>query len=142
MTRVATSDVTHVTTGHQSEGSAGTVAAMSAIDVVRPGGVLADGQATRAQPVRVVIDAIGVSATVASVGLERDGTLSPPSDPATVGWHSGSRIPGNRGPAVMVGHLDSDHGPAVFADLDDLALGDVIDVEGDDGRIVSFAVSR
>ncbi|HEU0212709.1 MAG TPA: sortase, partial [Jiangellaceae bacterium] len=53
----------------------------------------------------------------------------------------GSRIPGNRGPAVMVGHLDSDHGTAVFADLDDLALGDVIDVEGDDGRIVSFAVS-
>lgn len=117
------------------------VAAISAIDVVRPDAALADGEATRAQPVRVVIDAIGVSAAVAAVGLERDGTLSPPSDPATVGWHSGSRIPGDRGPAVMVGHLDSVHGPAVFADLDDLGPGDVIDVEGVNGGTVSFAVS-
>ena len=41
----------------------------------------------------------------------------------------------------MVGHVDSADGPAVFTDLDDLAVGDVIDVESSDGGIVSFAVS-
>ena len=48
---------------------------------------------------------------------------------------------GDRGPAVMVGHVDSLNGPAVFIGLDNLRLGDVIDVEGGDGTIVSFAVS-
>jgi hypothetical protein len=127
--------------GDRSRGPA-TVAAVNAVgDIARPGAVLADGAPTRAEPVRVVIDAIGVSAAVAAVGLEPDGTLSPLGDPSTVGWHSGSRIPGDRGPAVMVGHVDSADGPAVFTDLDDLAVGDVIDVERGDGGIVSFAVS-
>jgi hypothetical protein len=127
--------------GDRSRGPA-TVAAVSATgDVVRPGALFAERAAIRADPVRVVIDAIGVSAAVAAVGLEPDGTLSPPRDPSTVGWHSGSRIPGDRGPAVMVGHVDSAHGPAVFTGLDNLEVGDVIDVESGDGGIVSFAVS-
>ncbi|MGH8838968.1 MAG: class F sortase [Jiangellaceae bacterium] len=127
--------------GNRASGPA-TVAAVSATgDVVRPGALFAERAAIRAEPVRVVIDAIGVSAAVAAVGLEPDGTLSPPRDPSMVGWHSGSRIPGDRGPAVMVGHVDSADGPAVFTNLDDLEVGDVIDVENGDGGIVSFAVS-
>jgi len=127
--------------GNRASGPA-TVAAVSATGhVVRPGALFAERAAIRAEPVRVVIDAIGVSAAVAAVGLEPDGTLSPPRDPSTVGWHSGSRIPGDRGPAVMVGHVDSADGPAVFTNLDDLEVGDVIDVESGDGGIVSFAVS-
>ena len=122
-------------------GAAATVAAMSATDAVRPDAASADGEAVRAEPVQVVIDAIGVSAAVVAVALEPDGALSPPSDPSIVGWHSGSPIPGDRGPAVMVGHVDSADGPAVFADLDDLEPGDEIDVENGDGYIASFAVS-
>ena len=122
-------------------GGPATVAAMSATDVVRSDAPFADGEAVRAEPVRVVIDAIGVSAAVAAITLEPDGGLSPPSDPSIVGWHSGSRIPGDRGPAVMVGHVDSADGPAVFAHLDDLEPGDEIDVENGDGYVASFAVS-
>jgi Sortase domain len=110
-------------------------------EVVRPDARQADGTPTGAEPVRVVIDDIGISAAVAAVALEPDGTLPPPSDPSTVGWHTGSRIPGDRGPAVMVGHVDSADGPAVFAGLDNLDVGDVIDIESGDGGIVSFEVS-
>ncbi|MGH8825236.1 MAG: class F sortase, partial [Jiangellaceae bacterium] len=109
--------------------------------VARPGAVSADTVPTWAEPVRIVIETIGVSAAVEAVGLEPDGSLSPPRDPSTVGWHSGSRIPGDRGPAVLVGHLDSADGPAVFIALDDLGAGDVIAVEGGDGTIVSFEVT-
>jgi Sortase domain len=127
--------------GYRAGGPAAVVTGSASGDVSRPGALSTDRAASRAGPERVVIDAIGVSAVVAAVGLEPDGTLSPPSDPSTVGWHSGSRIPGDRGPAVMVGHVDSADGPAVFAGLDDLEVGDVIDVEGGDGGIVSFQVS-
>jgi len=127
--------------GYRAGGPAAVAAGGASGEVVRPGALSPDRAPSRAEPERVVIDAIGVSAVVAAVGLEPDGTLSPPSDPSTVGWHSGSRIPGDRGPAVMVGHVDSADGPAVFAGLDDLEVGDVIDVEGGDGGIVSFEVS-
>jgi hypothetical protein len=127
--------------GYRTGGPAAVAAGGASGVVVRPDARQADGAPTGAEPVRVVIDVIGISAAIAAVGLEPDGTLSPPSDPSTVGWHSGSRIPGDRGPAVMVGHVDSAHGPAVFAGLDDLEVGDVIDVEGGDGGIVSFQVS-
>lgn len=109
--------------------------------MVRPAVVPVETAPTRAVPVRIAIDAIGVSAAVGAVGLDPDGTLSLPGDPSAVGWHSGSSVPGDRGPAVMVGHVDSVNGPAVFIGLDDLEPGDVIDVEGGDGTIVSFAVS-
>jgi len=108
---------------------------------VRPAVVPVDAAPTRAVPVRIAIDVIGVSAAVGAVGLDPDGTLALPGDPSAVGWYSGSSVPGDRGPAVMVGHVDSVNGPAVFIGLDNLQLGDVIDVEGGDGTIVSFAVS-
>jgi hypothetical protein len=127
--------------GDRARGSATDAAASAIGDVGRPDARPAEGAPTRAEPVAVVIDAIEVSAAVAAIGLEPDGTLSPPRDPSTVGWHSGSRIPGDRGPAVMVGHVDSADGPAVFTGLDNLEVGDVIDVESGDGGIVSFAVS-
>lgn len=118
------------------------VAALRALpDIDRPGAAPVDPAAIRAEPARVVIDAIGVSAPVAPVGLESDGSLSLPPDPSTVGWHSGSSIPGEPGPAVLVGHVDSGDGPAVFAGLASLRVGDVIHVEDGDGTIVSFEVS-
>jgi hypothetical protein len=123
-------------------GDPGPVAAISALrDIGRPGAAAGPTAASRAEPARIVIDAIGVSASIASVGLQADGSLSPPPDPSTVGWHTGSSIPGTPGPAVMVGHVDSVNGPAVFIGLDSLRVGDVIHVEDAAGTVVSFEVS-
>ena len=49
-------------------------------------------------------------------------------------------MPGQLGPAVIAGHVDSRTGPAVFYRLRDLRPGDQIRVVRADGRVVRFEV--
>ena len=90
---------------------------------------------------RLVIDAIDVAANVETVGLAGDGTVSTPTNVANVGWYSGSSRPGDTGPAVIVGHVDSVDGPAVFGRLAELEVGDIVTVENGGEAALSFAVS-
>jgi LPXTG-site transpeptidase (sortase) family protein len=92
-------------------------------------------------PRLLVVDTIGISADVEKIGLTADGALSTPTDVANVGWYSGSSRPGDKGPAVIVGHVDSGDGPAVFARLAELEVGDVVTVENGGEAALSFAVS-
>lgn len=95
----------------------------------------------RVGPGRILIEAVGVSADIESIGLAADGTLALPSDTDTVGWFAGSSQPGDIGPAVMVGHVDSLDGLAVFGRLAGLEVGDRVTVDNADGITVSFVVS-
>src|SRR5438874_1410397 len=72
----------------------------------------------------VQIPAIGVDAKVNDLGLNSDGTLQVPADFSVAGWYSLGPKPGDVGPAVIVGHVDSRNGPAVFYRLSDLAAGE------------------
>ena len=96
--------------------------------------------ARAAPPVRIRIPAIGVSAAVVRLGLERDGTLEVPRDFGVAGWFTGGPAPGETGPAVIAGHIDSRRGPAVFYRLRALRPGDRVAVERADGSTVEFAV--
>jgi hypothetical protein len=49
-------------------------------------------------------------------------------------------MPGQLGPAVIAGHVDSRTGPTVFYRLRDLRPGDRIRVVRADGRVVRFEV--
>jgi sortase (surface protein transpeptidase) len=93
-----------------------------------------------APPVRIRIPAIGVSAAVVRLGLNRDGTLQVPADFGVTGWFTGGPAPGETGPAVIAGHIDSRRGPAVFYRLHALRPGDRVAVERADGTTVQFAV--
>jgi sortase (surface protein transpeptidase) len=93
-----------------------------------------------APPVRIRIPAIGVSAAVVRLGLNRDGTLQVPADFGVTGWFTGGPAPGETGPAVIAGHIDSRRGPAVFYRLHALRPGDRVAVERADGTTVEFAV--
>jgi sortase (surface protein transpeptidase) len=93
-----------------------------------------------APPVRIRIPAIGVSAAVVRLGLNRDGTLQVPADFGVTGWFTGGPAPGETGPAVIAGHIDSRRGPAVFYRLHALRPGDRVAVERTDGTTVEFAV--
>jgi hypothetical protein len=53
-----------------------------------------------------------------------------------------SGTPGERGPAVIAGHVDSKRGPAVFFRLPDLGRGDRIFVDRADGTTAVFAAQR
>jgi LPXTG-site transpeptidase (sortase) family protein len=95
-----------------------------------------------ATPVTVAIPSIGVIAPVTRLGLEGDGTLEVPESFTETGWWSGGVKPGQSGPAVIVGHVDSDTGPAVFANLDEVERGDVVQVSRADGSSVDFEITR
>jgi LPXTG-site transpeptidase (sortase) family protein len=93
-------------------------------------------------PVRVDIPRIDVHSRLLSLGLEHDGTLSVPSlaQAQLAGWYDKGPTPGEAGPAVIVGHVDTKKGPAVFYRLGRLKPGDMVDVTRKDGKVAAFAV--
>jgi sortase (surface protein transpeptidase) len=94
------------------------------------------------RPVRVRIPAIGVDAPLVSLGLDSRGALMVPRGFREAGWWTGGARPGERGPAVIAGHVDSKTGPAVFFGLARLRAGDSVIVGRRDGSRVRFIVRR
>jgi sortase (surface protein transpeptidase) len=95
-----------------------------------------------AAPARIEIPSIGVRSELDRLDLQANGTIAPPPKWQTAGWYRRGAKPGQRGPAVILGHVDSNTGPAVFHRLRELAIGDVIRIISEDGAIVRFAVQR
>ena len=93
-------------------------------------------------PVRISIPAIGVRAPVRPVGLADDGTVATPplSHRNETGWYDRGPTPGQDGPAIIVGHLDTKDGPAVFHRLASLRPGQVVQVTRRDHKVVVFTV--
>lgn len=96
-------------------------------------------------PVRLAIPAIGVDTAVTPVGLNADGTVEVPplrSD-APAGWYRYLPSPGEVGPAVLLGHVDTARdGPAVFYRLQELRPGDAVSVRRADGSTATFTVTQ
>jgi sortase (surface protein transpeptidase) len=95
-----------------------------------------------ALPVRLQIPAIAVSTPLVRLGRLPDGSLEVPKDWDTAGWYDGGPRPGQPGPAVILGHVDSKTGPAVFYRLRALRPGDIVRVGLADGRELAFRVQR
>ncbi|MFF5172034.1 class F sortase [Micromonospora sp. NPDC000089] len=93
-----------------------------------------------AVPTRIRVPRIGVDSTLERLGLDAAGALVPPAVFAEAGWYGGGPTPGEPGPAVIAGHLDSRRGPAVFAHLAELRRGDRVEVQVA-GRWVGFRVT-
>jgi len=96
-------------------------------------------------PIRLDIAAIGVTSDLLQLGLNPDDTVEVPplSEDAPAGWYRHSPTPGELGPAVILGHVDSaEYGPGVFFELGALVPGDTIDVTRADGTTAVFSVDR
>jgi sortase (surface protein transpeptidase) len=93
-------------------------------------------------PVRVEIPAIGVVSSLDRLGRARDRTVEVPVRWEQAGWYAPGTRPGDPGSAVILGHVDSKRGPAVFFRLRELRRGDLIEVARADGSSVRFAVDR
>ena len=85
---------------------------------------------------------LGVDAPVGPVGKAADGTVEVPTRWEDVGWYDGGARPGEDGPTVLLGHVDSKAGPAVFARLPQAPPGTVVEVVGDDGQVTRWRVDR
>jgi sortase (surface protein transpeptidase) len=97
----------------------------------------------RSEPIGIRIPKIGVEAKTLSLGLDNNGMVAvPPLDQAQhASWFNLGPSPGETGPAVIVGHVDSAKmGPAVFYRLGSLRRGDSISVNRKDGSTVTFVV--
>ncbi len=93
-------------------------------------------------PVRVQVPAIGVDAPLVRLGQRSADEIEVPSTAHEAGWYTPSRRPGEIGPAIIVGHVDLNKGPAVFFRLRDLEVGDEVVVLGEDGDTRTFVVDR
>ncbi|MEU9174564.1 class F sortase [Streptomyces sp. NPDC048420] len=93
-------------------------------------------------PDRVSIPAIRVDAPVLPVGLDADGWVGapPPEDPNLAGWFTGAVSPGEKGTAVVVGHVDNKQGPAVFYGLGALKKGNRVEIRRQDGKTAVFEI--
>jgi sortase (surface protein transpeptidase) len=93
-------------------------------------------------PTAISIPTLGVRAPVVSVGTASDGSIATPTidKPDQTGWYRLGPTPGERGTAIIVGHVDSAQGPAVFARLVTLSPGKTVDVIREDRRTATFQV--
>jgi LPXTG-site transpeptidase (sortase) family protein len=93
------------------------------------------------RPVGVRVEAIGVEARVIPLGLDAESRLEVPEDFSNVGWWEGGAEPGEPGPTILAGHVDSYQGPAVFYRLRDLEVGDEVVIILDGGESLSYRVT-
>ncbi|GAA3243267.1 class F sortase [Pseudonocardia petroleophila] len=120
----------------EEEATAPAVPLASAARVVR-----VDQPAPAARPTGLTVPAIGLAVpALDDLGIAGDGRLQAPEDFANVGWYTGGAAPGDPGPAVLVGHVDSWRGPAVFFRIRELTPGAEILVPRADGSTVRFVV--
>ncbi len=103
----------------------------------------------KATPSRLLIPAIGINAAVEDVGIVPNGKWAGDMETPTqsrwehVGWYDAGPRPGERGSAVIDGHLDDQYGqPAVFWNLRKLHAGDEVQVVMSNGKKLTFRVSR
>src|SRR5262245_38118223 len=110
------------------------------------GRILAQGgdgnSLSRSPPSLLAIPSIGIHAPVVEVTTAPDGSIDiPTGDPAKqTGWYAPGPTPGEHGIAVIVGHVDTATGPAVFADLPKLRRGRLVEVRRLDNKVATFSV--
>ena len=91
---------------------------------------------------RIQIPEIKVDAPLIDVNLDPNGWIEapPPQDKNLAGWYQNGIAPGQRGTAVVVGHVDNLSGPAVFYGLGSLSKGQHIEVDRYDNRVAVFEI--
>lgn len=92
-------------------------------------------------PIRLRIPTLHVDTALDRLVRLPDGSLSTPARWEVPGWYAGGPRPGEVGPAVIAGHVDSTSGPAVFFGLRRLRPGASVDVVTRGGRTLHFVVA-
>jgi LPXTG-site transpeptidase (sortase) family protein len=92
-------------------------------------------------PKRLVIPKINVDAEVQNIGIKTNGEMDVPSNETNVGWYELGFRPGERGNAVIAGHINGKNGEVgVFANLNKLRKDDEVLIEDDLGISRIFRV--
>ncbi|MFF5292901.1 class F sortase [Paractinoplanes globisporus] len=97
---------------------------------------------TVGEPVRLRIPALKVDSKVERLGLQTDGTIAVPARTDIAGWYEYGPRPGQPGPAVILGHVDSHTGPGIFIDLYRAKPGTTVRVDRADGTSATFKITK
>ncbi len=95
-----------------------------------------------AAPVSVDVARVGIHSGLVDLRKNPDGSVEVPVDYGTAGWYVGSAHPGDAGPTVLIGHVDSKQGPGIFYAVSRLHQGDQIVVTRADRTRAVFVVER
>ncbi|MFE6685697.1 class F sortase [Streptomyces sp. NPDC057743] len=97
---------------------------------------------SRSAPKRLTIPELGVDAPFTRLTLGPTGQLNPPpaNDKNLVGWYQDGAAPGERGAAIVAGHVDTKTGPAVFLQLEILKPGATVEITREDGIVATFKI--
>ncbi len=99
----------------------------------------------RSTPTELSIPSLGVKSDLLDLGLAADDSVEVPplSRDSKAGWYRYSPTPGQLGPAVILGHVDSaKYGPGVFFKLGALKPGSLVNVTRADSTVAVFRVDR
>jgi sortase (surface protein transpeptidase) len=96
----------------------------------------------RSVPLELRIPAIGLTVPLSELGLNSNDTVQVPTNFQEPGWYEYGPSPGQVGSSVILGHVDSYQGPAVFFQLRTLRPGDRVDVTLADGVTTHFVVRQ
>jgi Sortase domain len=97
----------------------------------------------RSTPTHLSIPAIGVSSSLLRLGLNSDHTVQVPplGADSKAGWYRYSPSPGQLGPSILLGHIDSaKYGAGVFFKLGALRKGDSVSIRRADNSVAVFRV--
>lgn len=95
------------------------------------------------KPQRIKIPSLNVDAKVEWVGVDNAGNMDIPSDFNNTAWYSPGPKPGEKGSAVIDGHVDNPRGePAVFAKITGMLPGDIIQVFDENNKVYKFSVVK
>jgi sortase (surface protein transpeptidase) len=99
----------------------------------------------RSVPVRLAIPQLKVDSDLLQLGLNPDRTVQVPplGKDSRAGWYKYSPTPGQAGPSVLLGHVDSaEYGPGIFFGLGALRPGSTVSVTRSDRITAVFRVDR
>lgn len=74
------------------------------------------------------------------LGINDNGTIEVPENSEKVAWYRYGPTPGETGPSVILGHVDSLEGPAIFYSLGQVKKDDLIEIDREDGSVAIFKV--
>lgn len=93
-------------------------------------------------PAMVEIEQIEARSTLIPLEQQANGEMEVPdvTTPMQAGWYSLGVVPGEVGPAAIVGHVNGGGEPGIFHRLDELTVGDAAQVTREDGQVLTFRV--
>lgn len=92
------------------------------------------------EPKKIIISSLGVNAFVQKAGVDQENRIAVPNNVHLASWFSESQKPGQKGLAIIDGHVSGRTTDGVFKNLGNMKVGDSFEIERGDGKILKYEV--